>query len=194
MLIAAECLAMYAADDDDAALLAAAVSGAQHAFNELYLRYRGPCAVVIRRVLQRPDDVDDVIQGTFLHVWRGAPEYDSNKGSVATWILTIAHHRAVDEVRRSQSRAGQHVSAEVMNLLAARAPGPEELMVLADAGKHLDLAIGRLSTKVGTVMRLAYFEGQTHSQMARTLDVPLGTIKARVREGLLQLRRQLDDA
>lgn len=150
--------------------------------------------MVIRRMLNSPEEVPDIVQVTFLHVWRGAAGYDSSKGSVASWILTIAHRRAVDEVRRSQSQAGIRAPAEAMKVLAAHAPGPEELTVLADASDHLEIAISQLSEKVGTVMRLAYFEGQSQSQMAHTLEVPLGTVKARVREGLRQLRRQLDDA
>jgi RNA polymerase sigma factor (sigma-70 family) len=177
---------------DDAALLAAALDGEQLAFNEIYLRYRAPCASVIRRVLVRPEGVDDVIQTTFLSVWRHAASYDSSKGSVATWILTIAHHRAVDEVRRDQLRAGRDTGPIGIDALTAAAPGPEELAVLVDAGDHLESAMTLLSTKVSTVMRLAYFEGLSQTQIARELGVPLGTVKSRVREGLRQLRRQLD--
>lgn len=128
----------------------------------------------------------EVIQDVFLAIWRGAREFDPTRGSARAWILSVAHHKSVDAVRRSRRNPTVPLSetmtgdADVIEAVAAR----------VDAA-HVRKALEALSVEQRAAIVLAYYGGYTQQEISQRLGVPLGTIKTRMRDGLLRLRAVL---
>lgn len=152
------------------------IAGDSDAFAQLYRSTSPRVYGVVCRVLKCPDQAAEVTQEIYLEVWRQAVRYDCTKGGVMTWMTTIAHRRAVDRVRHvSSTRArDQHYATEtvepqgddVWDSVASR----------VDAA-HVRTALARLAPIYQQTLGLAYFGGRTQSQIAATLDLPLGTVK-----------------
>jgi RNA polymerase sigma-70 factor (ECF subfamily) len=177
--------------NDVDALVGKVALGDPAAFERLYDELGAAVFGVARRVVRDPSRAEDVTQEVFLEVWRKAPSFDDVRGSAKTWIMTIAHRRAVDAVRRNESLKRYDGAA-----------APEE-MVHDDPGDALikDEEHGAVRTCLETLtdlqlesVRLAYFNGYTYSEVATLLDKPLPTIKTRMRDGLIRLRDCLEGA
>jgi RNA polymerase sigma-70 factor (ECF subfamily) len=167
-------------------LLAEVARGSSAAFEELYPLIASPVYGVALRVLRNPGLAEDVSQEVLVDVWRLAPRFDRSRGSAMTWILTITHRRSVDRVRREQSQLDRtaRVAAE---------PAQEHDVVVAELERTWDAALVRraLTTLTGLqreAIELAFYQGYTHDQVSAVLDVPLGTAKTRIRDGLIRLR------
>jgi RNA polymerase sigma-70 factor (ECF subfamily) len=177
---------------DDAELVRGIAAGDHHAFLELHDRFQARCVTVARRVLTRDDGVADVLQEVFLDLWRRSARYDSSKGSVAVWLLSVTHHRAVDYVRREQ---GQRNRAQRAWQLAGptQADLDPATVVLRTADQRRVLAaLTALAPNQRAVLVLAYFGGLTQTQIADRMGAPLGTVKTRARDGLRHLRKALE--
>lgn len=171
-------------------LLVAVGRGDEAAFDALYPRVAGSVYGLARRILRDPDLAQDVAQETLVEVWRQAPRFDPALGSAMGWVMTIAHRRAVDRVRREQTQSG----------LAARSRAVHETP-LADEVTHaversidaarVRRALAELSQAQREAIELAYWRGLTHREVSAALDVPLGTAKTRIRDGLIRLRDAL---
>lgn len=138
------------------------------------------------RVLRNPDLAQDVSQEVLVDVWRLAPRYDRSRGSAMTWVLTMAHRRSVDRVRREQSQVTRAVHA-------AAVAEPDHDVVVTQLERSWDAAIVRRALASLTALQreaieLAYFHGYTHVEVSTVLDIPLGTAKTRIRDGLIRLR------
>jgi len=170
---------------DDVALIEAIAGSDHHAFVELHGRYLSRCVAVARHVLAQDDGVADVIQSVFLDVWRRAARYDSALGSVATWLLALTHHRAVDYIRREDRHCSRRSPAEV---------DPATEVLRAAEQQRVAAALATLTLKQHEVLVLSYYGGHTQRQIADLLGTPLGTVKSRARDGLRHLRAQLTSA
>ena len=174
----------------DEALLDQAARGESTAIGTLYDRYQGLMYGLANRITRDPALAQDVVQDAFVGIWRNAARYSSSRASARTWILSITHHRAVDAVRRRRP------TSEI--------PDPEIApagLVLPDiwpevAGRldaaAVRTALDELSPVQREAIELAYFSGLTQQEIAEKTTTPLGTVKSRVRLGLLQLRRSLE--
>lgn len=167
-------------------LLAEVARGSNVAFEALYPLIAGPVYGLALRVLRNPGLAEDVSQDVLVDVWRFAPRFDRSRGSAMTWILTITHRRSVDLVRREQSQVDRTVRV-------AAEPEPEHDVVVAELERAWDAALVRraLTTLTGLqreAIELAFYQGYTHDQVSAVLDVPLGTAKTRIRDGLIRLR------
>lgn len=170
--------------------LMAAMSDDLSALDVLYDRYRVLAFSVALRITQDRSLAEDVVQEAFLAVWRNAAKYDASRGSVRVYLLTVVHHRAVDAIRR---RKPAHRIPDDDATLPARLHAPD---VWTEVDSHLDAAaVRRAMAELSSVQRvaieLAYFGGLTQIEIAEQTAVPLGTVKSRVRTGLLTMRRQL---
>jgi RNA polymerase sigma factor (sigma-70 family) len=177
--------------DED--LLAGLAAGSLDALDSLYERYRTMAYAIARRITADDALAEDVVQDAFLGVWRGAVGYAAGRGSVRTWLLAIVHHRAVDTLRRRRPVSAlpeeadglttppQLITPDIWPDVAARIDGA----VVADALRALPEA-------QRSAMELAYFGGLSQTEIASQTGVPLGTVKSRVRLGLLALRRELE--
>jgi len=176
---------------DDLELIDAIAAADHEAFVELHGRYLSRCAKVARRVLAQEEGVADVIQSVFLDVWHRAARYDVSLGSVASWLLAVTHHRAVDYVRREEQHRRRRILAAPFMQEASTEIDPAMMVLRTAEQQRVAGALAELAPKQREVLVLAYYGGRTQRQIADLLRTPLGTVKSRARDGLRQLREQL---
>ena len=178
-------------DDADRAVLVRLANGELDALEELYDRYKTMAYSIAFRITNDATVAEDVVQDAFLGAWRNAARYIEGRGSVKTWLLAIVHHRAIDAVRRRRPTT---------DLPDADLPPPEALRlpdVWADVAATLDAdtvqgALATLSDVQREAIELAYFGGLTQQEIAELSATPLGTVKSRMRLGLLAMRRHIE--
>ncbi len=178
-------------DEVDRAVLGRLADGELDALEELYDRYKTMAYSIAYRITNDPSLAEDVVQDAFLGVWRNAARYIEGRGSVKTWLLSIVHHRAIDAVRRRRPTT---------ELPDVEGPPPSALTlpdVWAEVSAVLDAdtvraALDILSDVQREAIELAYFGGLTQQEIAERTATPLGTVKSRMRLGLLAMRRTLD--
>ena len=160
------------------------------ALEALYTRYSGPVYSLAMHLLRDPGASEEVTQDTFFNVWRRGSSYKSDRGSVTAWLFSIAHHRTIDELRkrrRDQTRI-QHGVDMSQRPTEARSDNPSECATAQYEASRLKEALTILRPEQREVVVLAYFGGFTHSEIARKLDQPLGTVKTRMRLAIKKLR------
>jgi RNA polymerase sigma-70 factor (ECF subfamily) len=179
-----------AADDADRAVLGLVTAGQLDALQDLYDRYRTMAYSIALRITGDASLAEDVVQDAFLGVWRNAGRYIEGRGSVKTWLLSIVHHRAVDAVRRRRPTSE----------LPEREDIPPPALTLPDIWHEVagNLDRAEIATAMSTLadvqreaIELAYWGGLTQQEIAERTGAPLGTVKSRVRLGLIALRRAL---
>ena len=143
---------------------------------------------LVLRVLRDPAQAEEVTQEVYLEVFRRAAGFDPARGSALAWILTLAHRRAVDRVRSSQSQSDRDVAYESRANTQEPDPTGEAALATLEA-QRVRTALEHLSERQAEAIRLAYLDGLTQTQVADRLGIPLGTAKTRLRDGLLALRR-----
>jgi RNA polymerase sigma-70 factor, ECF subfamily len=178
------------ADDADQAVLALVSAGQLDALQELYDRYRLMAYSIALRITADASLAEDVVQDAFLGVWRNAGRYVTGRGSVKTWLLAIVHHRAVDAVRRRRP------TVELPEREDVPPPSLQLPDIWHDVAAGLDreeiaAAMATLSDVQREAIELAYWGGLTQQEIAVRTGAPLGTVKSRVRLGLLALREAL---
>ena len=171
--------------DDVSELLGRVGRGDSEAFAGLYDALGGSVYGLARRVVRDPERAEDVAQEVFLEVWRKAPAYEPSKGTAKTWILTIAHRRAVDAVRRNEA-SRKYEAKTVVDDVQHDGPG-DELLEREEQQQVRDCLKTLTDLQLESV-QLAYYQGYTYSEVATLLDKPLPTIKTRMRDGLIRLR------
>jgi RNA polymerase sigma-70 factor, ECF subfamily len=159
------------------------------AFEALYDELSSSVFGLARRVVRDPARAEDVTQEVFLEVWRKAARFDSTLGKAKTWVMTIAHRRAVDAVRRneSQRRQDEKTAPEQVSY-----DEPADSLIAAEEQGTVRECLETLTDLQLEAVRLAYFNGYTYSEVATLLDKPLPTIKTRMRDGLIRLRDCLE--
>jgi RNA polymerase sigma-70 factor (ECF subfamily) len=174
----------------DRAVLVRVTAGELYALEELYDRYRTMAYSIALRITGDAGAAEDVVQDAFLGVWRHADRYAEGRGSVKTWLLSIVHHRSVDAVRRRRPTT---------ELPEPEASPPPQLIlpdVWTEVAGRIDaetvrVALSALSDVQREALELAYFGGLTQTEIAERTRTPLGTVKSRMRLGLLAMRRGL---
>lgn len=174
------------ADED---LLARVERGDADAFEVIYERHSRVAYSLAYRLLGDRQAAEDLVQDAFLSAWRNATAYSPMRGSVRTWLLSILHNRGIDKLRTSSAMNRRQEALEAMELRRPPAPdaateGMERAM--ADTVRR---EMGTLPPEQVEVLTLAYYGGFTHQEIAEILQVPLGTVKSRMRLGLDRLRR-----
>ncbi|MEJ7714435.1 MAG: sigma-70 family RNA polymerase sigma factor [Thermoleophilaceae bacterium] len=165
--------------------------GDPRAFELFYDRHSGPAFSLAYRMVGNRTVAEDVSQEAFVSIWRSRLRYQSDRGSVRTWVLGIVHHRAIDALRRNTVHDKRRASAEGIE---ERFEAPEQTDVEAarrEEARTVRAAIDELPSEQVRVIELAYFGGFSHSQIADQLEMPIGTVKGRMRLGLDKLRRTL---
>jgi RNA polymerase sigma-70 factor (ECF subfamily) len=166
-------------------LLDAVARGEHGAFDLIYEQLREPIQGQVRAVLRDPAQSEEVTQEVLLELWRTAFRYDPAKGSAVTWAMTIAHRRAVDRVRRTVASAAREQQAVMP---AAPWNQTDEAAAATFDREHLLRCLDQLSDLQREAITMAFYGGHTYGQVASILDVPLGTVKARIRDALIKLR------
>jgi RNA polymerase sigma-70 factor, ECF subfamily len=179
------------ADEDLMALIADADADA---YEVVYDRHADAAFALAHRILGSRAAADDACQDAWMAAWRSASRYDSRLGSVRSWLLTVVHHRSIDHVRRMTRLRDRTIADDAA---AERVAGDDDTEALALAAHERDEAAGLLRELSGdqrAVVELAFYSGYSHSEIADILELPLGTVKGRMRAGLEKLRHHLEGA
>ena len=177
------------ADEDLISLVAA--KGSAEAFAALYDRHGSAAYSLSYRMMGEKQAAEDLMQDAFLKVWRNAESYRTERGSVRTWILSIVHNRGIDQLRSLASRR------RTQDRVEASAPVSQPSEAFAQTWRNSQReqvreALGTLPAEQLKILELAYFSGYTHVEIAELLELPLGTVKGRMRLGLKKIRDYFD--
>lgn len=182
--------------DHDVGLLQRIVARDATAVAELYDRHSRLLFGVIMRILRSRPDAEDVLQEVFVRVWTRADTYDPRLGCPAAWLTRMARNRAIDRLRAQRTRGALDASdpsdAAAEPDTPSRAPGPEDAARDAERTGRILSAMAQLSAEQRELIAAAFFEGYTHSELAARFRLPLGTVKTRIRSGMLAMRTQLE--
>lgn len=168
-------------------LLVKVAKGDNAAYEAVFTRVSGPIYGLVRRVLRDPAQSEEVTQEVLINVWKSASRFDEKQGSAMAWIMTMAHRRAVDRVRSEQS------ATERARRLSSRSfePSYDEVSEAVEIRLEKE-AVRRCLASLTELQResvgLAYYGGYSYREVSELLDVPLGTVKTRMRDGLIRLR------
>ncbi|WP_193755320.1 ECF RNA polymerase sigma factor SigK [Microbacterium testaceum] len=171
-------------------LIQRVATGDRDAFAEVYDALSARAFGLIRRVLVDRAQSEEVLQEVFLEVWQSAARFTPKRGQGRSWVLTIAHRRAVDRVRSSQSSVDRDVRAGFRDMDVAYDNVSEKVEMKIEGRRVVD-ALATLPDAQKEALTLAYFGGYSQSEIATLVGSPLGTIKTRMRDGLSRLRMEL---
>ena len=175
--------------NNDVELLRAVASHDEAALAQLYDRYRIILFGLLMRILNNREEAEDVLQEVFLQVWRRAADFDENRGRPFTWLVTLARSRGIDRLRTLAARervavAGARDESEAVSDAASDAFRSEQRGLVTNA-------LAQLPDEQQRPLVLAYFDGLTQTEIAARLGAPLGTVKTRMRTGMMKLREML---
>lgn len=177
-----------AADEYGRLIEAVAATRDRDAFARLFEHFAPRLKAYLMRAGAPPGAAEDFAQDAMLTVWRKADLFDARRASAATWIYTIARNRRLDALRR-ESRP---LPSPEMSLALEEPERPDELLSEAEEAARLNAAMSELPPEQLDLLRLAFFQGDAHSEIARKLNLPLGTVKSRIRKAMIKLRIALE--
>ena len=164
----------------------------------LYDRHSTVVFGMIMRILRNRADAEDVLQEVFVRVWTRATTYDQRLGTPAAWLIRMARNRAIDRLRAKRTRSAidgvEPPEAAVPERAASAAASPEALAEWREQTDTIRGALGALPPEQRDLIAAAFFEGYTHSELAARFQLPLGTVKTRIRAGMLTMREHLEHA
>lgn len=165
------------------------------ALSELYHRFVRPCYSLAYRICANEWLAEEVVQEVFLTLWRDPGRFDPTRGTFATWLLTVTHHRAVDALRRESAlrRRGVTVPEAGENWSPTPLPGADQAALTRVAADQVRAALHRLPLAQRQVLALAYYGGHTQREIAKLTGIPLGTVKSRMFTAIQRLRALLTD-
>ncbi|MFI1002510.1 sigma-70 family RNA polymerase sigma factor [Streptomyces galbus] len=175
------------AEPDLEELVGRVALGDQEAFAAVYDVAAGPVLGVVRSVLRDRAQSEEVMQEVLVEVWRTAPRYRSDRGTAINWILTLAHRRAVDRVRSVEASAEREHKAALLDQLPEYDEVTEQVQTRLER-EQVRRCLRTLTELQHQAVTLAYYRGLTYRQVAEALALPLGTVKTRLRDGLIRLR------
>jgi len=175
----------------DVELLHAVARGDEVALARLYDKYRVILFGLVLRILHSRQEAEDVLQEVLLQVWKRASDFDETRGRPFTWLVTVTRSRAIDRLRSlgSRERVAQTAAREIIEETSDAINDA----IRAEEGRVVRDALQELPEEQRRVLELAYFDGLTQSEVARRLATPLGTVKTRMRSGMIKLRELLGD-
>lgn len=174
---------------DDQALIDRIVLGDETALSELYELLAPRAYAIALKILKDPAEAEEVLQDTFLEVWRSATRFDPQRAAPDRWIGTMVRTRAIDRLRKRSSRDRMLAAASLVD--APRKPSPEDQLATSQIGVRVRKALADLPNEQRRALELAYFEGLSQSEIAATTATPLGTVKTRMRLAMIKLAEQL---
>lgn len=165
--------------------------GDRDGFEAFYGRFSGLVYATALRVLSSESEAEDVTQEVFFMLWEKAPMYDPSRGKPLTWVITMTRNKSIDRLRSLQrkSRLQEEVQQETGGAELVEAREPFEELDNAEKGNIVRSAVLKLNKEQREAIELAYFGGLTQQEIAARLREPLGTVKARIRRGMLRLRK-----
>jgi RNA polymerase sigma factor (sigma-70 family) len=174
----------------DLDLISQVREGDRQAFAVLYDRYCRQAYSLARRICVDPEFAEEAVQETFLALWKDPARFDPARGSFATWLLTLVHHRSVDVVRRQASHRKRNLLStdEIVERLTPAGPGADDRALSGVVSGQVREALAHLSDEQREVIALAYLGGYSQSEVSEITGLPLGTVKSRTFTGIRRLR------
>ena len=172
---------------DLAELLKRSGRGDEAAFARLYDATAARAYGLAVRVVRDPAQAEEVTQEAFLEIWRTASRFDPDRGSAVSWVLTLVHRKSVDRVRSAEASTRRDTTYHQSNVTVEHDSTAEAAQASMEA-RRVRQALGSLTEVQREALELAYFKGYTHTEVATMLDLPVGTAKTRIRDGLIRLR------
>jgi RNA polymerase sigma-70 factor, ECF subfamily len=160
------------------------------ALDAFYTRYNRLAFGLVLRIVGNREDAEDVLTDVFWQVWQQSARYDSFRGKPVAWLLTIARTRAIDRIRSTGRYQGQTSELDEQRDPTPAPPAPDPAVQMDTCAAVRD-ALQTLPEQQRILLEMAYFEGMSHSEIAESLGQPLGTVKDRIRTGMLHLRKRL---
>ncbi len=180
---------------DDEELISRVGNGDAHALEALYDRYARPVFSLASRITGDQQAAEEITQEVFVRVWQQATTYSRERGRLSSWLLGIAHHLSIDEIRRRGARPQSSHSSDDPSQPRSEprdsSPDPGEIAIGQERREAVLLALSSLPAEQRQVIELSYFAGLTQAEIAEKLVLPLGTVKTRTRLGLQRLRAEL---
>ncbi len=178
----------------DELLIHAIAGGAVWAMEPLYQRYSRILYSLVYRMVADRQVAEDLLQDAFLSVWRRATSYSPQSGAVSSWLVSIVHHRTIDYLRavRRRSTLKEATWEEIERDERTELPDVWDEAWRSMLSAQVRAALMTIPTEQRMVIELAYFQGWTHTELAQEYNIPLGTVKGRIRLGLLHLKRALE--
>lgn len=161
------------------------------AFSELYDRYSPRLYGLAMKILRDPVLADDVLQEVFLNVWKKAGSFDAQRGYLPGWLSILCRNRCIDALRSREKRRQRSVEINEATLSLPGVADPMQDTLNSQRGDVLRIHLGRLPLEQRTLIEMAYFEGYSQSEISERLQIPLGTVKTRIRLGMNKLRERL---
>jgi len=178
----------------DAALVRCLLRQDVNAFEQLYDRHSRAVYSLVLRILQHASTAEEVVQDIFLHLWRNASRYDPARGPFLPWLLTLARNRALDQLRlKSERQRRREVQADELHPVSS-APDYESALDEKRQSERVRALMTSLNPRQRRAIELAYFDGLSHTEIAESLQEPLGTVKSWIRNGLLRLKEGLQSS
>ena len=165
--------------------------GDHDAFLVLYDRHAPAALGVALRMTRSPEAAEEIVQEAFVKLWRRAGTYDAARGSLRTFVLGVVRNRAIDALRSHNVRARRHASDEGLEETHEASERTEDEATRREEAATLRAALGRLPRYQSRAIELAFFAGLSHREIAAQLDMPIGTVKGRIRSGIDKLRGEL---
>lgn len=169
-------------------LIAKTAQGDQAAFGTFYDLTSPRVHGLVLKMVRDPSTAEEVTLDVFTQVWRQAHTYDEERGSPIGWLLTLARSRAIDRIRAVRAERGRQAPVELAETVADERQNPEEAGLQSERRSLVQQALARLSPEQREAIALAYFSGLSQTEVAAKLALPLGTVKTRMRLGLMKLR------
>ena len=177
-------------DEIDPALIRRVAEGDHAAFERLYDAFSGILYSLALRMLERPEDTEELVQEVFTKIWSDAVHYDPRRGAPLAWAITITRHEAIDRIRATARRMRVYEAAEAKHNPPTGAQPAVEAAQSQSANAVHD-CLGTLPMEVRETIELAFFGGLSHTQIAQKLSLPITTVKSRIRRAMMQLRQSL---
>ncbi|MGO9243999.1 MAG: sigma-70 family RNA polymerase sigma factor [Verrucomicrobiia bacterium] len=179
---------------DDRALLRAVAAGDKEALRQLYTRHSAVLFALALRVLTDRAEAEDVLQEAFVQIWKTAGSFDEGRGRPLGWLIMLTRSRAIDRLRsrKTRSRVAESMAKDTSQTAGSTTPADEALA--SEAQRTVRNALKSLPSEQRIPIEMAYFGGLTQFEIAQQLSQPLGTVKTRMRSGMMRLREQLGSA
>jgi len=179
------------AQANEVQLLQAIAAGDEAALAQLYDQYRGVLFGFLMRILGSREEAEDVLQEVFIQVWRRAADYEPDRGKPFTWLVTLTRSRGIDRLRQRAARDRTVAASAEQNPEEASDAAADTYR--AEQREIVTAALDRLPEEQRQTLLLAYFDGLTQTEIAKRLNAPLGTVKTRMRSGMIKLRELLGE-
>ncbi|SMO73304.1 sigma-70 family RNA polymerase sigma factor [Gracilimonas mengyeensis] len=166
------------------------------ALSELYDHYNRLLFGLIRTILKKQEEAEDTLQEVFINVWQKADSYDLERGTVYTWIVSLARNKSIDRLRskvyKEQKKQSTSLDDEdVYHPLYTEEANPMEKTIFRDRAKRVRDALDKLTDKQRKMLEIAYFGGMSQREISDKFEIPLGTVKSRIRDGMMKLKEIL---